>query len=305
MVVSLNCVYCGDEFEVRETRQDEAKYCSQGCFGKHQSEKSKVTRSCPSCGENFSTTESQDQKYCSRECNIESQKKRIEVECANCGETLERIQARIERSENHFCDAACMGEWCSDHRVGENHPNYVAPIETECKACGTAVERMEHYAKRHDTYCEDCRESLDTPASSETRTVERECDWCGDTFEVAYYHADHARFCDDECYGAWKSENYSAEGNPNYNGGPTVYAPGFTKEYRSEIRERDEFECQDCGLSQEQHLKKRGRRLHVHHIQKAKTFDSDDERMHDEGNLITLCKTCHDEWEKISPLKPM
>lgn len=304
------CPTCGDEFKGESgVKVHHTKTHGESIAG--------VESECEHCGESFRHSSDRPGKFCCRDCKDAWQKEglsgkgnpnyteRVTVECANCGESLERSPTRVERSENHFCDTTCMGEWRSENVVGENHPNYVEPIETECKACGTTVERMEHYAKRHDTYCEECRETLDTPASQETRTVECECDWCGDVFEVAYYHAEHTRFCNDGCYGAWKSENYYSENNPNWRGGKTHYAPGWTKELRCTIRARDGYECQDCGVSQDAHIDEYGRKLEVHHIRKAKSFDKDDVRMHDKENLITLCKKCHWKWEALSPLRPM
>ena len=48
------------------------------------------------------------------------------------------------------------------------------------------------------------------------------------------------------------------------------------------IRKRDNYVCQDCGLSQEKHNKK----LIIHHIDKNK-------KNCNPKNLITLCKNCH------------
>jgi len=83
-----------------------------------------------------------------------------------------------------------------------------------------------------------------------------------------------------------------------------TYGKGWNKSKRRRVRERDGYECQGCGMSQEAHQEAHnGESLHVHHIQKRKTFDSAAEANAIE-NLITLCRSCHRTWEKLSPLRP-
>lgn len=61
--------------------------------------------------------------------------------------------------------------------------------------------------------------------------VEVTCDWCGDTYTERPYRLeerDHL-FCDRECMGKWRSENFVGDDGTNYKGGPI------------------EVECQNCG----------------------------------------------------------
>jgi 5-methylcytosine-specific restriction endonuclease McrA len=55
---------------------------------------------------------------------------------------------------------------------------------------------------------------------------------------------------------------------------------------RQTVLERDNFECQHCGLSIEQHLLFFGQVISLHHID----FDNTN---NDLSNLITLCCRCH------------
>lgn len=60
---------------------------------------------------------------------------------------------------------------------------------------------------------------------------------------------------------------------------------------RTEILERDNFECQDCGMNQEQHILIFGRGLTIDHKdgqgRKSKNPNNNPD------NLITLCLRCH------------
>ena len=64
------------------------------------------------------------------------------------------------------------------------------------------------------------------------------------------------------------------------------YAPGFTSKLKLEIRERDNFQCQNCDMTEEEHIIVVGTALEIHHI------DYDKEN-HTKENLITLCKQCN------------
>lgn len=58
-------------------------------------------------------------------------------------------------------------------------------------------------------------------------------------------------------------------------------------EVREWILDRDGHECWECGS---------GGELHVHHIEKMVWFETTDQA-HEPNNLVTLCKTCHREYE--------
>jgi len=70
--------------------------------------------------------------------------------------------------------------------------------------------------------------------------------------------------------------------NPNWQGGLSFlpYTPSFTKEFKSQIRDRDNHICRLCKMPEN------GRTLHVHHIDYNKTNN-------DPKNLISLCIDCH------------
>jgi hypothetical protein len=69
------------------------------------------------------------------------------------------------------------------------------------------------------------------------------------------------------------------------------------KEQRQRALERDEFECQNCGISNKEHHQQDSGGLHVHHIRKHRRFDCA-KRANRISNLITLCRYCHSDYER-------
>jgi len=69
------------------------------------------------------------------------------------------------------------------------------------------------------------------------------------------------------------------------------YGPGFCNTLKNFIRNRDNFQCQLCGLSQEEN----GKGLDVHH----KNYNKLDNSF---NNLISLCTPCHTKTNSNRPL---
>jgi hypothetical protein len=78
------------------------------------------------------------------------------------------------------------------------------------------------------------------------------------------------------------------EKNHNWQGGISKlpYSFDFTEELKESIRKRDNYECQNCGMTEEEHLIVIGKSLGIHHI------DYDKENCN-KNNLITLCNYCN------------
>ena len=173
------------------------------------------------------------------------------------------VQESTLRDENKFCSDKCESKWRSERYSGETHPRYRKQA-VECSQCGTGIKRI--------------------PAR----------------LGAAEHH-----FCTRDCQKEWLSEANSGDGNPQWCGGFAPYGPGWNNAKKDRVRERDGYECQDprCDMTQEEHLEKYDRKLYVHHIQKARSFDNAEDR-NDERNLISLCAKCHPHWEKMSPLRP-
>jgi len=93
----------------------------------------------------------------------------------------------------------------------------------------------------------------------------------------------------------------TGEKHPNYIDGRSYlpYTSEFTLELKESIRKRDNYTCQNCNMTEEEHLIVVGRVLHVHHIDYNK-------QNCDGNNLISLCIHCNvranynrDYWQEI------
>ncbi len=76
--------------------------------------------------------------------------------------------------------------------------------------------------------------------------------------------------------------------SPNWRGGISKlpYAFEFNDELKEQIRKRDNYTCQHCGMTEEEHLIVTGKVLHVHHIDYNKLNCDND-------NLISTCLCCN------------
>ena len=59
------------------------------------------------------------------------------------------------------------------------------------------------------------------------------------------------------------------------------------------ILERDNWECQECGMSQEKSITLFNRELSIHHIDGKGAYTPKEQKNNDIDNLITMCMRCH------------
>lgn len=71
-------------------------------------------------------------------------------------------------------------------------------------------------------------------------------------------------------------------------------------EMRNFILERDNYTCQDCGMTQEQHWILFNRSLTIDHIDGKGRYSK--EKNNDPDNLITLCLRCHGRKDRLKYL---
>ena len=81
---------------------------------------------------------------------------------------------------------------------------------------------------------------------------------------------------------------HTGENHHNYMDGKGnfPYSLEFNEELKLKIRNRDNYRCQKCSVTEEEHLIVYGIKLSVHHIDYNKENN-------EEENLITLCNECN------------
>ncbi len=98
--------------------------------------------------------------------------------------------------------------------------------------------------------------------------------------EIKNKYAKRCRSC--------SGKNNRGENHPNWLGGISkrVYSFAFNRVLKKLIKTRDNYTCQNCGMTEEEYFKIKKRAITVHHI--------DYDKMNcNENNLITLCLKCN------------
>lgn len=111
--VTVECVVCGDDYEVPPHKEDSTRYCSRECKGEwmsdnYQGDENPAIDADRPVGENHYAWKGG----------------LVETECYACGTTVERKQFEYDRYENHFCSQACRAEIHAERFQGEDHPNW-------------------------------------------------------------------------------------------------------------------------------------------------------------------------------------
>lgn len=129
------------------------------------------------------------------------------------------------------------------------------------------------------------------------------CKQCGKLFHLKPFAIKRGRgnFCSHPCYWESRKEHMKGEGNPqfgqswgklegnpNWRGGISnlPYSIEFTNELKLKIRIRDNFECQSCLMSEEDHIVEFRKSLTIHHIDYNKNNCS-------KNNLASTCCICN------------
>jgi hypothetical protein len=208
-------------------------------------------------------------------------------QCKGCGTWFYDPQSRRK-----FCDGC-------DPNAGKHNGNWSGAKEgADCERCGTTFEY--YPSDKRGVYCSECvaesDEFLGDSYTKDAERVEKECDQCGGTMDVLQSKLDRGdgRFCSRNCLGDWLSENVVGEDHHMWKEGKSSYT-GDWVEVRDDARDRDEHECQVCGVTRVEN----GQRLDVHHIQPVREFE-DPQDAHRLDNVVSLCRSCHAKVERGS-----
>lgn len=231
------------------------------------------------------------------------------VECEWCGDERDVRRSVLRKGTNIFCRGyECRDAYHSENFSGQDNPNWKGRVTVECHSCGKNLTREQGRMERQNRHF--CSDACETEWRKRYYTnpnsgVDVDCHVCEKTITRKPSQVEqHERFfCSSDCMGSWMRCR-TGENHPLFEGGRPNYGPGWNDSKKEAVRERDDRTCQHCGMSEEDHLEKFGRKHSVHHIQKARSFD-DPEKRNAMSNLITLCHgDCHARFEQMAPLRP-
>jgi hypothetical protein len=113
-------------------------------------------------------------------------------------------------------------------------------------------------------------------------------------------HGPYSREPFERVFGSWSAALEEAGFSP-YRQADTdaewQYYGSEWPEQRRKALERDGWECQDCGMTDEEHREQDSDGLHIHHITPFREFECREEA-NQLDNLVTLCRFCHSDRER-------
>lgn len=234
------------------------------------------TSQCPICGKSF-TVKSYKQKYCSHECQWESQKEHTLFTCEYCGKQFEDQKSR-RKYEHVFCSYECMNAAKNGY------------VELVCETCGKQFKRKKTNLKKHH-YC-----SVECCHNRRPLVSEYTCEICGKPFTRHTRNANQHKqgnFCSHKCHGEWISRHRRGSVVYNYRGG-SIPERGRNWHHQKKLTlERDGYRCQCCGVK----VGKKRYDYGIHHIKPYREFNGNYEAANQLTNLVTLCRKCHNKIE--------
>jgi len=160
------------------------------------------------------------------------------------------------------------------------HPNEKIIVKKEtCENISKALKLLQRKSKDNPRY----EKILGFDYDEEGKIILR-CQICNKNFKVLpcliRSRKNIPRFCSREC--SRKAPGLARELNPRWLGGISFepYGLDFNDELKKQIRKRDNYKCQKCGI------KENGKAHDCHHIDYYKQNNKPE-------NLITLCRVCH------------
>lgn len=228
-------------------------------------------------------------KYCCAKCHHESMKIEFEYNCAECNNTITRTKSNIKT--NVFCNDVCKGRY-----IGKNFNNYTHrnPEHKISKLCLNCNKNYYIPNKRKNSkFCtQNCRAEYYAKDITKNQINRKkvDCDNCNNQFEKKVSDVRNLNFCKTDCmYEYYSKENlFTGSNSGTWNGGKQGYKGKNWLSQRRKIRKRDNYTCQECGITEDKY----GQELSVHHIIPFIMFD-DYKKANKDDNLICVCEPCH------------
>lgn len=159
-------------------------------------------------------------------------------------------------------------------------------INKSCPKCG---KKMDNRAKQCESCYFDSLQGNGNPMFGKRFAKKYLCVDCKTEINWGY---DRCHSCAAKLI--WKTSkkiqkrDFTLKNNPNWIDGRSFepYNSEWTEELKESIRERDSWKCQNCSMTEEEHLIVYGQVLHVHHIDYNKQNCK-------KNNLISICIGCN------------
>jgi len=213
-------------------------------------------KTCPTCERKFTPpSKKKGQKYCCRQCWIDSLDRRVIVLCETCG-----IEFAVSRS---FKETAKHCSWkCRKNQV-----------EKVCATCGSKFYVKSSAADKRNTCSRRCAALLRAKNGSSPRQGQKKTDTERKQISEAlkrYHGGDPKKH--------W-----------NYQGGQFAQRRGPSwQAQRERARQRDGYRCRVCGITESDY----GKQLSVHHIISYRRFENSQDA-NSLSNLVSVCQSCH------------
>jgi hypothetical protein len=161
-------------------------------------------------------------------------------------------------------------------------------IQSRQKFCIDCNKKLGNYRSTRCFSCEAKRRHKEGIFNS---IGENNPNWQGKNYHASHYCKDCGKkVSKTSYYGFGRCKQCCNKGklNGNYIDGSSYedYPAEFTESLKESIRKRDEYTCQNCDMTQEEHFIVYGRNLHIHHVD----YNRNNCKYH---NLLTLCQGCN------------
>jgi 5-methylcytosine-specific restriction endonuclease McrA len=124
--------------------------------------------------------------------------------------------------------------------------------------------------------------------NKQTNRVRLTCDHCGIEFEKIPSHVGKYNYCSKDCSSVAHGDKLRGAKHPNYQGGSLKSRGEEWGATRALVIARQNYKCANCGMSNDEHIQKYYRGLHVHHRELFRlTAENSLE------TLVALCVSCH------------
>lgn len=215
--------------------------------------------------------------YWKRKYDIEVPRmERVSKPCSNCGSDVTRLESQFS-GELQYCSKKCESEDKKERST------------FNCENCGDTVERVPSQVTSEKYYCsKECRHEHQRGENHPRySTIRIDCEYCEESFERTPSElAKNKNYCSEECYHLDVKTDRDKNSHEY-------------KRWRNEVRNRDDWQCQDCGWT--------GDRIEAHHIE---SWSEKPEKRFELDNGKSLCIECHylthmekEEWHSAGLVK--